>query len=719
MTSLKRHDARNAALAAVVVWIATCAACGHGSPAAPKPGAGGMGAGATGGGPVGSGGSAGAPDQPDASQADAPATPAFQPAAPAVYVAKVKNILVGLPPTDAEVTAVSADPSQLRGLIGVWMQQPEYLQKMRRFFELAFQQTQVTAVDFADQAYPKQIGINAASIPLLVQNLQQSFARTMLTLIEAGQPLTAGVTTPQLMMTTALKELYSFLDVWEVDDNGKVTDRFKQSNPAVTITAEAAAGPIPITDTLDPTSPNYMHWYDPDVATAGAAVAGCAEDPIVYPANAMALHYLLYGSLDGRKNAAGTACPPTAGTAAAQQFTADDFTEWSLVTIRPPAAGETTTRFYDLPALRAANELVLSIPRVGFFSTPAFFANWQTNISNQMRVTLNQTLIVALGSSVDGTDTTVTPGNPPPGLDAVHAGSPDCKYCHQSLDPLRSILSANYSWNYHNQLDPTLTAQKGMFAFRGVVQPVASITDFGAALAQHPLFAEAWAQKLCAYVNSAPCVSSDPEFQRVVAAFQASNDSWSTLVLELLASPIVTNASETATALANGEVLAVSRRDHLCAGLNARLGLTDVCGIDATTRKQAQATIPQIVSGLPSDGYGRGATMPVLPNQPTLFYRAGLENVCEALAAQVIDVALAKQVAGAKVWSSADPQGAIADFVATIMGLVTSDPRAAPAAALLGAHFVAATGQGASASDALKSTFVTACLAPSAISIGI
>ena len=29
---------------------------------------------------------------------------------------------------------------------------------------------------------------------------------------------------------------------------------------------------------------------------------------------------------------------------------------------------------------------------------------------------------------------------------------------------------------------------------------------------------------------------------------------------------------------------------------------------------------------------------PVLPNQPTLFYRAGTENICEAVAAQVIDV---------------------------------------------------------------------------------
>jgi hypothetical protein len=39
---------------------------------------------------------------------------------------------------------------------------------------------------------------------------------------------------------------------------------------------------------------------------------------------------------------------------------------------------------------------------------------------------------------------------------------------------------------------------------------------------------------------------------------------------------------------------------------------------------------------------------------------------------------------------------------------------------LLKGHFTAASAQpGATASDALRSTFVTACLAPSAVSIGI
>ena len=52
-----------------------------------------------------------------------------------------------------------------------------------------------------------------------------------------------------------------------------------------------------------------------------------------------------------------------------------------------------------------------------------------------------------------------------------------------------------------------------------------------------------------------------------------------------------------------------------------------MCARIAPTSKQLTQTVPEIVSGLPSDGYGRGATMPVLPNAPTLFYRAATENI--------------------------------------------------------------------------------------------
>src|SRR5262249_18309993 len=79
----------------------------------------------------------------------------------------------------------------------------------------------------------------------------------------------------------------------------------------------------------------------------------------------------------------------------------------------------------------------------------------------------------------------------------------------------------------------------------------------------------------------------------------------------------------------------------------------------------------------------------------------------------------AKPLAGQKSWSSTSVDPAIADFVHIVMALPTPDPRATDAQNLLKDHFTQATQQGASAADALKSTFVVSCLAPSTVAIGL
>jgi hypothetical protein len=132
-----------------------------------------------------------------------------------------------------------------------------------------------------------------------------------------------------------------------------------------------------------------------------------------------------------------------------------------------------------------------------------------------------------------------------------------------------------------------------MFSFRGVIQPVGSMADFGAAPAQHPLFAEAWVEKLCYWADSSACDSSDPEFQRVVSAFRGSGYSWSTLVTELMSSPLTTNASASTTTTGGSEVVAVACRDHLCAALDNRLGFDDVCGPDALTKSSSRRSSPR------------------------------------------------------------------------------------------------------------------------------
>jgi hypothetical protein len=640
----------------------------------------------------------------------------FRAVAPSVYVAKVKNVLVGLAPTDDEVKAVEADPRALGGLVDGWMGRPEYAKKMRRFFQLAFQQTQISANDFADQVYG-QLGRNPSSTPLMLENIEESFARTMVELTQDDRPFTEAMTTRTFMMTTALKELYAFLDVWEIDNLGNVFDHFREKNRRTSILVGASHGPIPIEQTLDPASPNFMHWYNPDVATE-EIFPQCQQDPVQLRPSAIAIHYLLLGTMDGRRLATGAWCPGFDGTARAPQFAASDFADWTMVTLRAPAPGEPTTTFYDLPKLRAARELVLSMPRAGFFSTPAFFANWQTNASNQMRVTANQALIVATGATIDEDDRTEAPGTP--GLDSVHAGQPQCSSCHSTLDPTRSVLAATWSWNYHEQLDAKFAGEPGLFAFRGIVRPVKSIADFADVLAKHPLVAPAWTQKLCHYVNSAPCDESDPEFSRIVDLFRSSGFSWRALVKALVTSPLTTLASPTQTRLTNGEVVAVERRDHFCAALDARLGFTDACGLGATTKEAAGPTVPAIVSGLPSDGYGRGAITPILPNQPTLFFVAGVQNICESIAREVVDADPRTVPTRVKHWSSGEPDAAIRDFVSIVMALAPSDARSATARSLLTSHFNSALARpGTTPTDALRSTFVAACMAPSAMSVGL
>jgi hypothetical protein len=101
-----------------------------------------------------------------------------------------------------------------------------------------------------------------------------------------------------------------------------------------------------------------------------------------------------------------------------------------------------------------------------------------------------------------------------------------------------------------------------------------------------------------------------------------------------------------------------------------------------------------------------------------LFFRAGAENFCEAIAAMVVDNK--NPPAGAKTWSSAQPDAAIADFVSLVIGVPPSDPRSGPLLGALQAHFASAKAQtGATATDALQSTFVAACMAPSAVSMGM
>ncbi len=687
-------------------------------------------------------------------------------------VAKVKNLVVGLPPTDAEVASVAADTSALSGLVAQWMALPQYNAKMLAFLDTAFEQSEVNWGDMTPQfaAYPAPPF--SQSQAEFVQDLAESFGRTALELIAEGQPFTSTLTTRRFMMTPALMAAYAAMDVAPVADGQTSTDIIPIPN-GKNVTLESTT-PIAPDQSVDPTSPNFLTFYWPSIATSYAP--GCPSGKIVYPATS---RYLSAAVLDGvaapfmfdtsthtlttNFTASTLQCSPPSQafaesrrrppgpqpvqenvkvevTPATPVVLPTDFTTWKMVTIRQPHLGESTTAFYNLPALRAATELVLNVPRQGFFSTLSFFGQWQTNQSNLARVTINQTLIVALGLPIDPTNMSVPRSEV--ALDAAHSSSgSSCYACHQSLDPMRQFFRQAYTLNYSQQTDPSQTSLPGQFAFHGVaatgvrffdpgtllaehprfakplLQMVASyantgIFDLGKLLAGHPRFATAWVQKLCTYANAAPCDENDPEFLRLVGVFTSSHFSWNTLVNALFASPIVTGLSETLTLHLQGETFPIARQEHLCALLSNRLGITDVCGLEITTNVPPDLQVVQTIAGSwPSDQYGRGNPVPVLANTPSLFMRTGLENICSAVADHLIDNPTTGK------FESARASAAIQSFVRGLMGLASD--RRAPAMTVLQKHFASAMSAGASASDALKSTFVVACLSPYVAGIGI
>jgi len=696
-------------------------------------------------------GSGGGDDSPDAA-AEIP----FEPVPARVYVAKVKNLLLGLPATEEEIAAVEQDPAALKDMVDAWFVRPEAQAKLGTFFSKAFQQTQISQNDFFDQLSVD----NLSALPMFAQ-AQESMSRTALKTIADGKPFTETVTTHTFMMTPTLMSLYLALDQAQVDDAGKQTlsvplpDGTLSTTQAFWLTYQPPLDPaampvvpnnIPLTDTIDQASPNFMHFAVsapfkcsmPQVddtghvlldANGNAMKADVAYNQRKYSSVSAAFLGLFgYATRNYVADPTDTNGPPTltipddvpaekknlyqyncsGGTAfTAPNINAQDVI-WRPVTVRVANAGEKLTPFYDLPTLRSANEIVVRTPRVGYFTTPAFFANWTTNNSNQHRDTLNQALIVGLGRSINpvdkGTSTVLDNGK-----DGQHSDpTSPCYSCHQTMDPMRNIFRQSFTYSYHTQHDPTQVFATASFDYLGEKTALTSFDDFAKALIKHPLYASAWAQKLCYYANSSGCSEDDPEFKRVVKSFVDSKYDFHTLLLELFSSPLVTGQAATKTWRDLGERVSIARQDHFCAALTNRLQLaTSLCvGITDNTTKIA------VTNNIPLDGYLRGAEAPALSTDQTPFYRGATESLCAYAAGLTVDKTKSR-------YDSTKKDAAITDFVANIMGITSADPNSATVTQLLTEHYDAAIAAGAKPTDALKSTFIVACLAPTSVAIGL
>ncbi len=214
-------------------------------------------------------------------------------------------------------------------------------------------------------------------------NSNESFARTALASARAGQPFNLLMGTHQFLMTPPLMAFYAALDNVGSTDAGVYVDTLTQDpNFAFSVTGVGA----PNDANCNITDPLIFNANNTSATTHGGTLTGN-------------LFRLLMG---GGLTFVGAAGPCHIGVDGTSVFDSNDYATWKLVTIRQPGPNEAVTPFYDIDALRQTDTLVLRLPRVGFFTTPAFLAQWISNLSNQARVTINQTMIAALNRAFDG-----------------------------------------------------------------------------------------------------------------------------------------------------------------------------------------------------------------------------------------------------------------------------------------------------------------------------
>ena len=716
----------------------------------------GQSAGAPGATPLGQHGAAGAAGA-SASMVSASAAPVAMDVA-LTAARKVKNLLVGLSVNDTEVASVAAQgPAGLQQLINTWLTDPTFealfRAKMLVFFRNAFQQTGFTPTeDFKPQLLQNggfdfgPFGKNAVgddAFARLVQNVEDSFALTALALMSEHRPLTEVLTTRRYMMTTALKSLYLQI---EMPNDQPFSFPRGGTNTSLMWKVDYSGTPIPLEQTLDPQSPNYMVFDDQaPVAASGFGggggmfqncrggtamdANGAAITSAAFTGNAMLFQRLL-----GFTPRFPFSAQPTCWEHASKPyFIASDLSDWQWVSVRPLNSGEAYLRPYDLPTLRNTTELALKLPRVGFYTTPAFLALWNTNDSNQHRVTVNQTLLVALGSSFTS-ESVIIPLSEA-GLDSGHAvvGS-ECYGCHKTLDPMREFWGNQFDFNDRNDYptrgfmmtatNPRPKTLGGAFAFANVNASGATLLDLGPMLAQVSqqtaegmlsTFASEMTRKLCFYANSSPCDGADPEFLRIARAFQDHSYDFNVLVKEMFASPLVTGISATKTFLVDAMPVSIARRDHLCAALSNRLGRPDVCALAVALPSPQQGATARIAGTVAADAFSRGAESPITSAEPTLFYRAASEMLCENVANQVVDA-----MSGSSVYMSNAVATALPDMVEKLMGYPPSHAKFSAALQILQSHYDAVLAQNRrSTTPALRSAFVLACESPTALSIGL
>ncbi|MCA9593334.1 MAG: hypothetical protein KC776_08480 [Myxococcales bacterium] len=643
---------------------------------------------------------------------------------PYSYVSKVKTLLTGEAVEESELAAVEKDPNALEGLIDVWVQSDAARDMLVRFFMTAFQQT---GLDNETFFYP--LGFSNTSLgrfsnptspttdEMLNANFSESFARTAYEIVKSGQPWTDVLSTNTIMMTTAQMAYMAYQDDVVVDDDEKKTVRTTGDDfPTLRFVANQADAP-PASESLDPSSSNFGKFWHGKLADLDASCNVASVNVVDttkkvdgewrIASGGIPPSFYVFSAMLGRHQSLSrhNAGCNTQATNKTPLMEREDFSDWHMVQIRKPKAGETATKFYDLKKLRGSNELVIHSDRPGFLGSPGFLGTWPTNEDNSARVVMNQILIVALGASFDGK---AVSNFKPTDLDEEHAApGTECYGCHQTLDPMRDYVRASYTNFAGQQLDTNQEALSGHFVFGGVQAQGSGILDLVDVLAKHPFFSHAWAQKLCFYANSEACPEGE-ELDAVVKAFEDSGLDFRVLVRKLFSSPLVTG-SACAAGVNTGTTATIARRSQFCLQLSHRLGIDDICNLQMHTEggTTLQNQMRDATSSIPDDGFSRAVVDPVTIGETGMFTRANREAACTIAALN------AKELFDGKSEAEVMPV-----LVEKVMALPASDPRHDQAQLILENHVSDAMDSGKTEKEALQSAFVVACMSPGSAGVG-
>lgn len=601
----------------------------------------------------------------------------FEPTPIQAAVTRVKRLTTGTTPTAEELARIEADPSVLPDVVREWTHTERFEtatnEILRRLLQVNERLSNWLQID----------GKNMAGIPsgrFRTMHVQ-SVLRTAWDLIDRDRPFTEIFHTNRWAMSTSMLVMMRYTD--QTPDEMAALDGTHQLIPA------PAKDPFDWTD-----GPSTTDWPVPGLQSK------CRPDMTL---TARQLLHLQWGQVDCK------GMPDYRFELDAPLVPVVDDEDWRFIDFElVPADGPVDAPvFYDLDAWRAVTGTVQTrIPRSGFMTTPAFLNNWETNPDNQFRVTTNQMLIVALGSTFSLGEPTEPPSRQ--GLDAGHSDpTTDCYGCHRQLDPMRGYFSAQLSDTW--RLPPTefdlydpdvLLPFTPSFAFGGQTATGGDLEALGEILADHPGVATAWTQKLCWIANGVPCNIDDPEFQRVATAFADRGHSYRELVVELFSSPLVTGLEPTLT---HPEQVTVGpqRSDQWCASVGVR-----------EVESCATPEVREPLGLLPTIGFVRGKVDPVVPQRLTVFSIAGLEKSCQSLAAIEVGDAGAPFPRDTRATT-------LQSMVEVLAGLAPGHDRHQPLLDALDAHVTEVLDQTGELQTAMESAYVLACTTPDAAALGL